>query len=244
MPAGGASCAVRSGGRHRAAGRRARGRLRRRRRAARGRPARRSSRRQPTPSQTRRASTSSTTSSTPPSGGGGLRLTHAEGDVEVADGVQKGIDLDVAGTFSGIPLESQLVIVERRRPAEGPLTGAWRELDVTQVPGAFFDLIEGRAGGAALGPGRRARGRRAGRRRRDVPAAGEDHGERSSRPSSATRRATSCVPVELWVGKEDSLIRRIEVTGPVEEGESDDVDAHGRPLRVSGRASRIERPAP
>src|SRR5215213_8200367 len=46
------------------------------------------------------------------SGGSGLALRHAEGDVEVSEGVQNGIELDVAGSFSGIPFESQLVIVE------------------------------------------------------------------------------------------------------------------------------------
>src|SRR5829696_2478104 len=77
------------------------------------------------------------------SGGSGLELTHAEGDVEVAGGAQKGIDLAVDGTFSGIPFDSQLVIVGGDGLLKDPLTGAWRELDVSQVPGAFFDLIEG-----------------------------------------------------------------------------------------------------
>src|SRR5215218_3332706 len=77
------------------------------------------------------------------SGSSGLALTHADGDVEVSEGAQKGIDLDVAGTFSGIPFESRLVIVDGDGLLKDPLTGAWRELDVAQVPGAFFDLVEG-----------------------------------------------------------------------------------------------------
>jgi hypothetical protein len=31
------------------------------------------------------------------------------------------------------------------------------------------------------------------------------------------------VPVLLWIGEEDSLLHRIEVSGPVAEGEPDDV---------------------
>ena len=51
------------------------------------------------------------------------------------------------------------------------------------------------------------------------------------------------VPVELWVGQDDSLIRRIEVEGPVEEGEPDDVT---RKVELSGfgKSVHIERPAP
>ena len=51
------------------------------------------------------------------------------------------------------------------------------------------------------------------------------------------------VPVELQVGQEDSLIRRIEVTGPVEEGEPEDV-ARVVDLSDFGKNVHIERPAP
>ena len=79
----------------------------------------------------------------PPSGGSGLRLTHAEGDVAVSDGAQQGINVAVAGTFSGIPLESQLVIVGDDASRRTPSIGTWRELDIDQVPGAFSDLVKG-----------------------------------------------------------------------------------------------------
>src|SRR5688572_11832032 len=157
-----------------------------------------------------------------PSGGSGLRLTHADGDVAVSDGVQEGIELDVAGTFSGIPLESQLVIVEGDGFLKDPLTGAWRELDVTQVPGAFFDLLEGVP--SVL------------RSIQEVERAGEEQvggvdADRLRGKITARRLAAflgntpsdRLVPVELWVGQDDSLIRRIEVTGPVEDDEPDDV---------------------
>ena len=177
----------------------------------------------------------------PPSGGGGLRLTHAEGDVEVANGVQKGIALDVAGTFSGIPIESQLVIVEGEGLLKDPLTGAWRELDVSQVPGAFFDLINGVP--AVL------------RSVQDVERTGDEQVAgvpvyRLRGKITASELATflgntpseKLVPVELWIGKEDSLIRRIEVTGPVEEGEPEDV-ARVVELSEFGKNVHIERPA-
>jgi hypothetical protein len=177
-----------------------------------------------------------------PSGGSGLRLTHAEGDVAVSDGVQEGIELQVAGTFSGIPLESQLVIVEADGFLKDPLTGAWRELDVTQVPGAFFDLLEGVP--SVL------------RSIREVERAGEEQADgvdtyRLRGKITAERLAAflgntpsdELVPVELWVGQEDSLIRRIQVTGPVEADEPENV-ARTVDLSAFGKSVRIERPAP
>jgi lipoprotein LprG len=176
-----------------------------------------------------------------PPAGSGLRLTHANGDVEVSDGEQKGIGLAVAGTFSGIPLESELVIVEGDGFLKDPLTGAWRELDVTQVPGAFFDLLGGVP--AVL------------RSVQEVERAGEEQvggvdayklsGKITARKLAAFLGNTpsdKLVPVELWVGQADSLIRRIEVEGPVEEGEPDDV-TRKVDLSEFGKSVHIERPA-
>ncbi len=177
-----------------------------------------------------------------PSGGSGLRLTHAEGDVAVSDGVQEGIELDVAGTFSGIPLESQLVIVEGDGFLRDPLTGAWRELDVTQVPGAFFDLLEGVP--SVLHSIQEVG--RAGEEQVDGVEATRLRGQITARRLAAFLGNTpsdALVPVELWVGRDDSLIRRIEVTGPVEEDEPDDV-ARTVELSAFGKSVRIERPVP
>jgi hypothetical protein len=178
----------------------------------------------------------------PPSGGSGLRLTHAEGDVEVSNGVQKGIELDVAGTFSGIPIESQLVIVEGEGLLKDPLTGAWRDLDVSQVPGAFFDLIRGVP--AVLGAIQEVE------RIEDATGAGREvyrvRGKITARKLSAflgNMPSNKLVPVELQVGQDDSLIRRIEVTGPVEDGEPEDV-ARLVDLSDFGKNVVVERPAP
>jgi hypothetical protein len=174
--------------------------------------------------------------------GSGLRLTHANGDVEISDGEQKAIGLAVAGTFSGIPLESELVIVEGDGFLKDPLTGAWRELDVTQVPGAFFDLLDGVP--AVL------------RSVQDLERAGDEQvggvatyrlrGKITARNLAVflgNVPSDRLVPVELWAGQDDSLIRRIEVEGPVEEGEPDDVT---RKVELSGfgKSVHIERPAP
>jgi hypothetical protein len=176
------------------------------------------------------------------SGGSGLRLTHAEGDVEVADGEQKGIDLGVSGTFSGIPIETRLVIVEGDGLLKDPLTGAWRELDVSQVPGAFFDLIGGVPAvlAAIQDVDRLEDGEAAGGKVYRV------RGKITARKLAAFLGNTPSdrlVPVELWVGQDDSLIRRIEVTGPVEENEPDDI---ARTVYVSsfGKNVHVERPAP
>jgi hypothetical protein len=177
-----------------------------------------------------------------PSGGSGLRLTHAEGDVEVADGVQKGIELEVAGTFSGIPIESQLVIVDGDGLLKDPLTGAWRELDVSQVPGAFFDLIRGVP--AVLGAIQEVE------RVEDATGASgavyRVRGKITARKLAAFLGNTpsdKLVPLELQVGQDDSLIRLIEVTGPVEDGEPEDV-ARLVELSDFGKNVRVERPTP
>ena len=177
-----------------------------------------------------------------PAGGNGLRLTHAEGDVAVVDGRQEGIELDVAATFSGLPIETQLVIVEREGLLQDPLTGTWRELDVTQVPGAFHDLLEGVP--AVL------------RSLQEVERAGEEQaagvdayrlrGKITARRLAAFLGNTpsgKLVPVELWIGKADSLIRRIEVDGPVEDGEPEEV-VRTVELSSFGKSVRIERPVP
>ena len=175
-----------------------------------------------------------------PAGGSGLRLTHADGDVAVDEGRQQGIELDVAATFSGIPIETQLVIVEREGLLRDPLTGAWRELDVTQVPGAFHDLLEGVP--AVL------------RSLQDVERAGEEQaagvdayrlrGKITARRLAAFLGNTpspTLVPVELWIGEADSLIRRIEVEGPVEDGEPEEV-VRTVELSSFGKSVRVERP--
>jgi lipoprotein LprA len=178
----------------------------------------------------------------PPSGGSGLRLTHAKGDVAVSDGAQQGINVEVAGTFSGIPLESQLVIVGDDAYLKDPLIGTWRELDIDQVPGAFSDLVKGvpeiLADIQDL--------ERAGEERVDGVDTYQIRGTvTAAQLSTFLGNAPSAkrVPVELWIGKEDSLIRRIEVDGPVEENDPDDAK---RTVDLSdfGKSVTIERPAP
>jgi hypothetical protein len=178
----------------------------------------------------------------PPAGGSGLRLTHAEGDVEVSQGVQKGLDLEVAGTFSGIPLESQLVIVGGESLLKDPLTGVWRELDVEQVPGSFFDLVHS----VPLVLRALQEVERAGDEQ--VSGVATDHlrGKITTTNLASflgNEKGERLVPVELWIGREDSLIRRIVVTGPVEEGEPDDA-THTVELSSYGKSVTIERPVP
>src|SRR5215213_384561 len=153
------------------------------------------------------------------SGSSGLALTHADGDVEVAEGVQKGIDLD------GL--------------LKDPLTGTWRELDVAQVPGAFFDLVEGVPAVLASVQSVERVG--------DERVAGVDtyhvRGKITARKLAAFLGNTpsdELVPVELWVGHDDSLIRRIQVNGPVEAGDGDDV-TRTVDLSSFGKSVQVER---
>lgn len=148
----------------------------------------------------------------------GLSLTSAEGEVIVPDRLRA----KAAATFSRIPIETELVFVGEEDYFIDPLTRQWRRLDVGTSPVAFFDPAKGVLSvieGAVEVED-------AGSENVDGIATHRLTGKVKARDaarllvvSSTSDRLTD---VELWIGKDDSILRRIRVRGPVGEGEPAD----------------------
>ena len=172
----------------------------------------------------------------PPSGSG-LSLTSADGNVIVPDRLQA----KASATFSGIPIETELVIVGDDDYFVDPLTRKWRRLEVGTSPVEFFDPAKG-----VLGVIRGAV---------DVETAGSETVRGvDTRRLTGKVKARDAAPllvvsapgdrladVELWIGKEDLLLRRLRVSGPVGAGEPDEAS---RTVELSGfdQEFRIEAP--
>lgn len=163
----------------------------------------------------------------------GLQLTGAEGDVVVPDRARA----DVSGNFGGIAIATQIVAIGEKVWLKDPLSGAWQPVDVGTTPVALLDPAKGVLGvmekvtelvdegvedvdGATL---HKISG--------TVTAA-------DVAPLVAVSPSDRQVPVTLWIGEDDSLLRRIVVTGPVAEGEPDDalriveVSRFGEPVTI------------
>ena len=172
-----------------------------------------------------------------PAGRPGLNLTFADGDLIVPDKLRA----RVAGTLSGLSLRSELVFFEDQHYLKDPLTGTWRKLDAETSPVAFFDPAKGvlsviksameleKAGSGRVGGVDTYRLKGVVRARAITPILG-------NAPSDKV------VDLELWVGKDDLIVRRIRLSGPVAEGEPDNIV---RTVEVSqfGKSFKIEPPA-
>jgi LppX_LprAFG lipoprotein len=167
-----------------------------------------------------------------PIAGAGLNISSAEGDVVVPDRVRASF----SGSFSGIGIESELVIVGEEDFLEDPLTGRWRRLDIGASPLDYFDPASGVL--AVM------------RSIEELELDGTEEaggveayrltGTASARDLSsllAVEPSDRNVPVEVWVGKDDSLLRRLRVNGPIAEGEPDDVV---RTIDLSGFDEPVE----
>jgi len=147
----------------------------------------------------------------------GLRLTGAEGDAKVPDRLRA----QVSGTFAGFPLSTKLVAVGGRVWIENPLSGSWQAVDVDTTPGFLLDPQKG-----VLGVMR-------GMTHVENDGSEEVDGDSTTRikgtidaavvgPLVAASGASGSVAVTLWIGKDDRILRRIEVRGPVGVGEPAD----------------------
>lgn len=160
----------------------------------------------------------------------GLQLTSAEGDVAVPDRAQA----DVSGAFAGIPVTSRIVAIGDDVWLKDPLSGEWRAIDVDTTPIALLDpgsgvlgVMEGLTDPADEGS-EEVDG--VSLRRISGTASAKDVA-----PLVAVSPSEGDVPVTLWIGEDDELLRRIEVAGPVADGEPDDA------LRVV-EVSRFDEP--
>lgn len=172
----------------------------------------------------------------PPSGGG-LSLTSAKGEVIVPDR----LGAKASGTFSRIPIETELVIVGDEDYFLDPLTRQWRRLDVDTSPVAFFDPAKGVVSVIERAVELEAAGSEAVGGVETHRLTGKVKAGDAAPLLAVSSTSDRLVDVELWIGKDDLLLRRIRVRGPVGEGEPADA---GRTVELSdfGRPFEIEAP--
>jgi LppX_LprAFG lipoprotein len=152
-----------------------------------------------------------------PTSAKGLQLTGAEGDARVPDA----LEAQVSGTFAGFSLSTKLVSVGGKLWIENPLSGSWQSVDVGTTPAFLLDPQKGVLGVMSA--------------MTDLKEDGsEDVGGTSTTritgkveaaqvgPLVAANGGTGSVDVTLWIGKDDGILRRIEVAGPVGAGERAD----------------------
>lgn len=153
-----------------------------------------------------------------PLAGSGLSISTAEGDVVVPDRVRAAF----AGSFAGIGIESELVLVGDEDFLKDPLTGRWRTLEIGTSPLDYFD------------PGSGVLAVMRGIDELELAGTDEVAGVEAYRVTGtapardvgtllAVPPGDGTVPVELWIGRDDSLLRRLRVEGPVAEGEPEDI---------------------
>ena len=152
-----------------------------------------------------------------PTGGTGLSLTFAEGDIVVPNRLRA----DVGGTFLGVPLRSQLVVVDGAYYLKNPLSGKWETIEAKTNPVAFFDPAKG-----VLGVIKGATDlERTGSEEVDAVASYRIAGKVKVSDLTAllgNPPSDRLVPVQLWIGEEDYLLRRLRLTGPVAASEPED----------------------
>lgn len=167
----------------------------------------------------------------------GLNLTFADGDLVVPDQLHA----RVAGTLSGISLRSELIFFHDQHYLKDPLTGDWRTLDAETSPIAFFDPARG-----VLAVVKGAQQLvKSGSEKVDGTDAYRLDGvvrARAITPILGNPPTDLLVDLVLWVGKDDFLLRRIRLLGPVAKDESAEIV---RTVEVSrfGEPFTIEPPA-
>jgi hypothetical protein len=153
-----------------------------------------------------------------PRSGTGLQLISAEGDVVVPDRAQA----DIGGAFAGVPITTQVVAIGDKVWLKNPLSGGWEPIDVNTTPIALLDPSKGVL---AVMEGL-SEPTDEGTEEIDGVTLRKVSGTASAAdvaPLVATSPSELEVPVTLWIGEDDVLLHRIEVSGPVAEGEPDDV---------------------
>jgi lipoprotein LprG len=169
-----------------------------------------------------------------PTPSSGLGLTFVDGDVIVPDKLRG----KVGGTFLGLSLSSELVVVGDQYFLKIPFSGRWQKIDVGTLPSAFFDPEQGIL---AVIEG-------ANDLKRD---GSEDVGGVPCYRLTGTVRADSLTPLlntaegeqevtmEVWIGEDDMLIRRVRLSGPISSDEGDDavrtveLSAFDEPVEIS-----------
>jgi hypothetical protein len=166
----------------------------------------------------------------------GLNLSFADGDVTVPDRLKA----KVAGTFNGIPLTSQIVFAGPKQFLVNPLTGRWQSFATKTSPIAFFSPAKGVLAAIEGTTGLKLEGTQTvgGVECYDVRGTIKARaltGFLGNPPSDAE------VGAQLLVGKDDSVLRRLELSGPIADGEPDDIV---RTVELSRFGQRVAIEAP
>lgn len=172
-----------------------------------------------------------------PASTSGVSLTYVDGDLAVPDRLRARI----AGTLQGVPLTSELIVVGDRYFLKNPFTGKWQTVSIAMRAVTFFDPAKGVLAVIRHATGLKQDGsedvggvschRLKGKVRADAVA-----------PLLGTKAGANLVPVELWIGKDDSQLRRIRLSGPLAPGEPADavrtveLSAFDEPVQVAAPA--------
>jgi hypothetical protein len=173
----------------------------------------------------------------PPPSSSGLSLTRADGDLVVPDNLKA----KVAGTFNGIPITSQIVFAGPRQFLMNPLTSKWQSFTTKTSPIAFFSPAKGVLAAVKGATDLELEG--------TEPVAGVDcyHlvGKLKARDvtgflgnAPSDREADA----DLYVGKSDHVLRKLTLSGPIADGEPDDI-VRTVTLSKFGEQVTIEAPA-
>lgn len=149
----------------------------------------------------------------------GLQLAAAEGDIDVPDRMKA----DVSGTFSGVPITTQLVVVGEDTYYKDPLSGAWESIDVNTSPIPFFDPAEGVLAVMESATELQEEGTETVGGVDTVVLTGKVTVAEVT-PLLGNPPSDEVVEAAFWIGQDDSILRRVSVLGPISPDEPADVE--------------------
>jgi hypothetical protein len=155
----------------------------------------------------------------------GLEMTNAVGDIVRPDRLKA----TISGTFSGMFLEVQIITVGEEIYMTNPLTGKW-ELLPAQF--SILKVFDPNTGIAAIMKGMVDLARLDDEEMEGVICyhlSGSIASDKL-RPITVTSVEGVAIPIEVWIGEEDFLVRHIKLQGKITEGE---VEGIIRTLKLS-----------
>jgi len=147
----------------------------------------------------------------------GLNLKFVDGEVLVPDR----LEAKVGGTFAGISISTELIVVGTTYYLKSPFGNTWQKIDVDTLPAAFFDpeqgilaVIQG-ASDLQTDGSEEVGGVDCDRVTGKVEA-------EVLKPLLSTAEGTQEIAMTIWIGKDDKLVRRVELSGPISPDEDAD----------------------
>jgi hypothetical protein len=156
----------------------------------------------------------------------GLEMTSADGDVVRPDRLKA----TISGKFSGMFLEVQLISVGEDIYMTNPLSGKW-ELLPTQF--SVLKVFDPNTGITAIMKGMVDLTRLDDEKVEGISCyhLGGSIDSDKLRPITVSSVEGVAIPIEIWIGEEDFLVRHIKLEGKITEGE---VEGIIRTLTLSG----------